>query len=90
MKRVHLIISGHVQDVGFRAWFCEQASKLSLSGWVKNRADGTVEAVAEGNEEKLNKLIELARTGPEVAQVENVRVKWQEAPGRFSSFDIAF
>ena len=57
MKRAHLIISGDVQGVGFRAWIVRQAKEFSLTGWVKNREDGAVELVAEGVRQSLEELI---------------------------------
>ena len=90
MKRVHLIISGDVQGVGFRAWMCNQARALDLTGWVKNRKDGAVEAVGEGENARLVKFINLARKGPDVAWIEDISVKWEKATGQFAGFAISF
>ncbi|HRE17054.1 MAG TPA: acylphosphatase [Rhodocyclaceae bacterium] len=76
MDRVarHLIISGLVQGVGYRyATLCE-ARHLGLSGWVRNRRDGTVEAVVAGSGEAVAALIAWARQGPPAARVSDVRV----------------
>lgn len=89
MKRIHLIISGDVQGVGFRAWMRREAQKLNLTGWVKNREDGSVETMAEGSEEKLQKLIELCRQGPEASWVDDVKITWQDFQNEFTSFEIA-
>lgn len=86
MKRIHLIISGYVQGVGFRMWFKREAKKLRISGWVKNRADGAVEVVAEGTENALQNLIKQARQGPEVAHVTEVETKWGSATREFADF----
>lgn len=90
MKRVHLIISGDVQGIGYRAWARKQAQDLQLTGWVKNREDDTVELVAEGPKEKLEEMIARCQKGPEVAWVKDVAITWQEATGTFVSFDIVY
>lgn len=68
----HLIIRGRVQGVFFRGWTVETARKLGLSGWVRNRADGTVEAVAEGDAAAVESFLVLARDGPRAARVDAV------------------
>ena len=89
MKRVHLIISGFVQGVGFRSWVRREAQKLGVVGWVKNRDDGAVEIVGEGTEDKLRELIKLVRIGPEVAEVTQVDIKWSSVSTcKFSEFVI--
>lgn len=90
MKRVHLIISGDVQGIGFRAWAKEAARKLDLIGWVRNRDDGAVELVAEGSEANLNEFIALCHKGPEVAWVTDVKTEWGKATGEFINFEIRF
>lgn len=88
MKRVHVIISGDVQGVGFRSLIKSQAQKLGLTGWVKNRTDSAVEAVFEGDEVKLAEIVELCHSGPEIAWVEEVKLKEEEYLGEFSEFEI--
>lgn len=90
VKRVHLIISGDVQGVGFRAWVLHYVQDKPLIGWVKNRDDGSMEAVAEGSEEDLEKLIQACHRGPDVAWVEKVDVTWEEATNEFVSFDVVY
>lgn len=90
MKRVHLIISGDVQGVGFRAWIVLQAKDLRLAGWVKNREDGTVEVVAEGPKQDLEELVKSSKQGPEVAWVETVRVDWTNATDEFVGFEVVY
>jgi acylphosphatase len=63
-KLVHLLIHGNVQGVGYRAFVALQADLLGLEGWVRNRRDGTVEAVVAGDEEKVDKLMGACREGP--------------------------
>ncbi len=72
LTRRHLTIKGRVQGVGFR-WFArETAASLGLSGWVRNRTDGSVEAEAEGSEEALDAFIERLKTGNPAARVDEI------------------
>ncbi len=73
-RSVRLLIAGRVQGVGYRWWCVRQAERLGLDGWVRNRADGTVEAVARGPEDAVDDLIEACRDGPRGAAVESVEV----------------
>jgi len=75
MPTIHLQISGKVQGVYFRASAKEAAEQLGLTGWVKNSANGDVESVANGSEEKLAKFVEWCKMGPPGAKVVNVVVK---------------
>jgi acylphosphatase len=70
----HLIIVGMVQGVGYRASFETRARALELSGWVRNRSDGSVEAMVRGDAAALQKIIEWARLGPAGAQVREISV----------------
>jgi acylphosphatase len=90
MHRVHLIISGDVQEVGFRSWAIRVAGSLGLSGWVKNREDGAVEITAEGEKAKLDELVALCQKGPEVAWIEHVDVSWLRATGEFVTFEVIY
>ncbi len=69
---VHVTISGRVQGVGSRAWLHAHASALGLAGWVRNRRDGTVEAVIHGPSETVARLLEDCRNGPRAARVEGI------------------
>ena len=71
---IHLAIHGRVQGVGYRAWMAGEASRLGLSGWVRNRRDGTVEATVGGDPDKVAELLALARRGPRLASVSHVDV----------------
>ena len=72
---VRLHISGIVQGVGYRAAFEKQARKEGLSGWVRNRVDGTVEAIVFGPQEALQHIIDWAHEGPPLSSVERVRIE---------------
>jgi acylphosphatase len=88
--RVTAIVTGMVQGVNFR-WFTQRrASELGLVGYVRNRADGAVEFVAEGSRDSLDRLLDAARAGPASAAVENVEVAWAAGTGEFRRFEIRF
>lgn len=90
MHRVRLIISGDVQGVGFRSWALRYAQSRQLTGWVKNREDGTVEIVAEGTRVDLTDLINACRKGPEVAWVKDVAVSWEAPSSEFAGFEVIY
>lgn len=81
----HLAIRGRVQGVGYRASLTREAERLGLTGWVRNRLDGSVEAVVAGDEASVNQLINWARRGPLTAHVTSVDVT--PAQGDFSGFE---
>ncbi len=88
--RVTAIVTGMVQGVNFR-WFTQRrAAALGLVGRVRNRSDGSVEVVAEGPRDALERLLDAARQGPPSAVVENVDAQWDAATGEFSRFEIRF
>jgi len=70
----HLKISGRVQGVGFRYSMAEEAGRLGITGWVRNRRDGTVEAVVDGDPDALEGIVAWARQGPRDSQVTDVEV----------------
>lgn len=79
IRRVRLEIYGRVQGVFYRASTREKAQELGLCGWVRNRRDGSVEAVAEGPDEMVDELVQWAHTGPTQARVDRVEIAEQEA-----------
>ncbi len=87
-KRAQIIITGRVQGVFFRDYTRENAMKFGLIGWVKNLADGNVEVVVEGEEDKIDMLIELLKKGPPAARVKDVKVIWQKPDNEFDDFSI--
>ena len=87
MAEVHhhtIFFSGRVQGVGYRNWMVDHARALGISGWVRNRSDGTVEAVLQGAAEAVAQLAERAHRGPRAAWVEQVVV--EAAEGRYEGF----
>lgn len=88
MTRVHLIISGDVIGVGYRAWVARYVKNKNIFGWVKNRQDRTVEIVAEGEKAELDDLIAACRRGPEVAWVKNIDCSWAASTGEFLNFEV--
>ncbi len=88
-KCLHAYLEGIVQGVGMRNYVKKQATKLGLTGFVRNLPDGRVELAAEGNEENLKELykkLENSRTG----RVDNIEADWKEYEGKFNDFEIAF
>lgn len=88
--RVHLIIEGRVQGVCYRDSTRLKAVELELKGWVKNKSDGTVEIVAEGDESDIQKFVEWCHEGPPYAVVYKIRQSSQEYRNEFDSFNIVF
>jgi len=87
-KSVHLIISGRVQGVNFRWFVLQNAEALSLTGFARNLPDGTVEVIAYGEKENLERLHEACRRGPRAGRVEEVRVEWRDDDSPPAGFDI--
>ncbi|MEL7686168.1 acylphosphatase [Citromicrobium bathyomarinum] len=82
----HLILHGKVQGVFYRDWTVETARSIGLSGWVRNLADGTVEAHLEGDEGKVARMIEAMHDGPPRARVDRIE-QHDAAPQAFQSFE---
>jgi len=90
LRRANVHFQGRVQGVCFRAFTREQAEKNRLTGWVRNCADGSVEAVFEGDESSVHKVLNSCNQGPPGAQVTKVDSDWQPATGEFSGFTIRY
>jgi acylphosphatase len=86
MKQAHVYISGFVQGVGFRAYVRSKARKMNIFGWVRNLSDDRVEAVFQGDENNIKKLIALCKRGPFFAQVTDVVVDWEDQKESFVEF----
>lgn len=89
MRRVHVIVSGRVQGVGFRYHARSVAERLELAGWVRNRFDGTVEAEAEGGEESVEEFLTWLIDGPPGAHVRDAQVT-EVNPTGGSGFEVRF
>lgn len=87
-KRVHCVVRGRVQGVYFRASALREARRLGLTGWIANRPDGSVELVAEGEEDQVKDLLAWSQHGPSTARVEKVDTRWRSYTGEFSDFKI--
>ena len=87
--RAHLIISGFVQGVWYRAFTERTAGAVGLAGWVRNLPDGSVEAVMEGPRAAIEMAILECKKGPPSSRVDNIEVEWEEPTGEFDSFRIA-
>ena len=74
MRSARLRITGRVQGVGYRAWAVQRASRLGLRGWVRNRSDGSVEALVTGDDDAVARMIEACREGPFGARVSDVSI----------------
>lgn len=88
--RLHAIIDGHVQGVGFRVFAIRKANELGVDGWVRNLRDGSVEVIAEGRRTDLDKLLTALRRGPTSASVTNVKPEWRNATGEFDGFNVKY
>ncbi len=88
--RAHAIISGRVQGVFFRMETQLAADRCGVCGWVRNLKDGTVEAVFEGDQDRVDAILDWCRQGPPHANVADVNVSWNDYTGGFKGFDISF
>ncbi|MDH5460129.1 MAG: acylphosphatase [Candidatus Bathyarchaeota archaeon] len=88
--RAHVFVSGRVQGVFFRSETRYEAKKCGVKGWVRNLPDGRLEAVFEGEEENVKKLIEFCRRGPRGARVTGIDVVWEKYSGEFKDFEMRY
>ncbi|MEJ6951668.1 acylphosphatase [Natronospora cellulosivora (SeqCode)] len=84
----NIIISGRVQGVGFRAFALDKAKQFNIKGWIKNRSDGKVEAVVQGKDEDLKKLLAFLKEGPAWARVEGINIKDEKVDTSIKEFYI--
>ena len=88
--RIHAVVKGVVQGVGFRFFVVHAARRYNLAGWVRNLGDGSVEVVAEGDNGLLNEFVGDLKVGPPAARVTNVIVTPANYTGEFDRFDVRF
>lgn len=88
--RAHVFISGRVQGVNFRANTRDQARRAGVEGWVRNLADGRVEAIFEGNRAAVQRMISWCYSGPPAAQIDHVEVAWEDTTNREGPFSIVW
>ena len=86
---LHVIIEGRVQGVGFRYFVLQKANEIGVNGWVRNRYQGDVEVLAEGDPSKLNRLLAFLRSGPPSSNVDTVKHDWKEASEQYSRFSVS-
>jgi acylphosphatase len=89
-QRIRIIVTGKVQGVFFRQALKVMAKKNNVFGWVKNLKNGCVEAVLEGDEEKINRLVKWSHGGPANARVEDVEIHNEKFSGEFKKFDVFY
>ncbi len=87
-KVVTGVVSGRVQNVGYRYFAREQAAPLGVTGWVRNLPDGSVEFHAEGSEDALEEFLRRLRRGPVSSRVDTLRLDWLDGPTAFHQFEI--
>ncbi|MEM2896062.1 MAG: acylphosphatase [Candidatus Bathyarchaeia archaeon] len=88
--RAHVYVSGRVQGVFFRSETKERAEAYGIKGWVRNLPDGRVEAVFEGEKEKVDKIVEFCKSGPPGAIVKSLDIIWEEWKGEFKDFRVRY
>lgn len=90
VSEIYIKASGWVQGVNFRHEALKFAGEFGVSGWVKNTADGSIEILAQGEKENLEKFLAWASRGPPAAEVDTVDFKWREPGEKFETFEIKY
>jgi len=90
MKKVRVIVVGRVQGIWFRASTCDKAKELGVNGYVRNLVNGDVEFVAEGDDSKVDRLIQWARRGPPLARVDDIKVEVLEYDNEYTDFRVSY
>lgn len=88
--RVHIWVQGRVQGVGFRAFVADSAQAIGVTGWVRNVGWDTVEAIAEGDQARVDRFIQVVKTGPSASRVDESRLEEETYRAEFTGFDIDF
>ena len=89
-KRVRVIVEGRVQGVFFRSYTQQMAQRLGLGGWVRNRPDSSVESVVEGEQGRVDQMIQWFYQGSPMSRVTGVKVTCEEPTNEFSEFEIRY
>jgi acylphosphatase len=90
LARLHAVVHGRVQGVSFRYYTQKRANELNLSGYVRNKWDGTVEVVAEGRRGDLEEILSFLHEGPRSAFVTQVAIEWAAPSGDFHGFGVRY
>ena len=90
LRQIHAIVHGLVQGVNFRGYTNQKAAALGVTGWIRNRPDGTVETVAEGSEHALRAFLGWLQVGPPASDVEKVDAMWGDASGQYPDFKVRY
>lgn len=88
MNAKRLVITGRVQGVGYRAWMVYKATQLGVSGWVRNRSDGTVEALIAGDIASVEELSRLCRRGPRMAEISSIDEDLADPPAEPGFYQV--
>ena len=88
--QLHILVSGHVQGVGFRDFARRNAVRFEIRGFTKNLANGDVEIVAEGDKIALNNFLVMLEKGPPAGRVDRVRIDERDCSGEYTGFEIRF
>jgi acylphosphatase len=88
LQQLHAVVHGRVHGVGFRDFTQRRAAELGVTGWVRNQPDSTVEVVAEGDRETIERFLALLWRGPGSARVVRVEYDYHPATGRFPGFGV--
>jgi acylphosphatase len=88
--RAHVLISGRVQGVSFRAYARDRARAIGVGGWIRNLPDGRVEAIFEGTRSTVQQMVSWCYSGPILATVEKVELTWEQPTGKEGSFAIVW
>ncbi|MDP2671018.1 MAG: acylphosphatase [bacterium] len=86
MDQVKILVTGKVQGVLYRSFVSRYALNLGLTGWARNNTDGSVEVLAEGKKKDLEQLVLVAKSGPQLSKIEEVKIEWVKGEKEFGDF----
>ena len=87
-KRIHAVITGRVQGVGFRSFVEDEADNLGITGWARNLYSGEVEVIAEGNEKEAAAILPEDQAGPSLSYITDFNLEWLPATAEYRNFNI--